>query len=192
MKRWAAAALLVVLGATASPATAAGTGGIEVTPIPGVVEGRQVTAYHVELPRKGDRTVEFALRNVTKAPRTARLYVAGATRGTSAFDVGAAGSTPYVRYPDQQLTLEPGELRRERFTLVAPEELPDSEVLAAVVVEVSTGSLVQRAATLIYLEPEKPWDVPVVALVAGALVILLGAAVISVRQRERIPPEFQA
>ena len=194
MRRTLAGGLTAVLLLLLSlPAGAAGTGGIEVSPIPGVKDGRQITAFHVELPRKGSRQVEFAVRNVVKEPRSARIYVAAATRSGKSFDVGAAGSSPYASYPDQTVTLKAGELRRERFTIGLDRRLerPEGTVLAAVVVEVSSGSLVQRAATLIYLKPQKPWSIPAVSVVAAGLVLLVGFGVISARQRERIPPEFR-
>lgn len=201
MKRAAAglaAVLFLLLGlplslllVTAAPATAAGTGGIEVTPVPAVSHGRQVTAFHVHLPRRGTSDVAMTLRNVTKSPRTGRVYVASATPDGNTYDIGGAGSTPYVRFPDATVTLAAGEVRKTHFSIgLRGRHRPGRTVYAAVVVEVGGGSLVQRAATLIYLEPQKPLDLPLIGVIGVGLVVLMGAAVITARSHERVPPGF--
>ncbi len=62
------AAVVAFLLLLAVPAGAAGTGGVEVTPLPGIVDGKQVTAFHVRMPRSGTSEVPFALRNLTGEP----------------------------------------------------------------------------------------------------------------------------
>ena len=66
-------AALLALSATA-PSRAAGTGGVEISPYPGVVDGKQVTAFHVTVPRsEGSTSVRYSLRNTTTAQKSARL-----------------------------------------------------------------------------------------------------------------------
>lgn len=195
LPRLAAALALAVIGlSAASPALAAGTGGIEVTPLATGKNGRAATAFHVDLHRKGSTKVSFALRNVADAPRTGRIYVAEAHRAAGGqYDVGSAGSSPYVSYRDQQVSLRAGEVRRETFTVArGSRPMPKNRVYAAVVVEVANGAVVQRAATLIYLEPQKPFDLPIVAVIGVALVLVMGAAVVSARSHERVPPGFDS
>ena len=179
-RRWrravfAAAACVLLAG----PAHGAGTGGIEVTPVPGVVDGKQVTAFHVTLPTTGTTQQRFALRNITTEERAARIYAASARRdGKGGFSIGDPGSSPYVRLPDRTVTLQPAEVRAETFDVVAPsKDRPGEETYAAVVLEVQRGSIVQRAATLVYVAPgEKSSAPPWLLVVAGSL---LGLALLA-------------
>lgn len=179
--RRGAVALLTALAVLvpASAATAAGTGGIEVTPLPAIVDGKQATAFHVELPGRGSKDVKFLLRNVESDTREARVYVAGVTKlPDGQFDVGPAGSSPYASYDSRQVTLAKGEQRVETFRVSRPSgDRPDGTTYAALVVEVSNGAVVQRAATLIYLEEAPLLPLPLPVIVAIALVILMGLAV---------------
>ena len=77
-KRVLLAALALVL-TWAAPASAAGTGGIEVSPYPGIVDGHQVTAFHVKVPSRGRATVKYSIRNTTNHAVKGRLYGASAT-----------------------------------------------------------------------------------------------------------------
>ncbi|MCW2606654.1 MAG: hypothetical protein JWO60_1347 [Frankiales bacterium] len=174
----------LALSGLAAPAHAAGTGGIEVTPIPGVVDGEQVTAFHVRVPNDGSRTVPFALRNLTRNPRKARLYAASAARqpdGT--FTVGAAGSSPHATLADEPVTLRSQEVQRRTLVVKgAVEKL----TYAAVVVEVRTGSVVTRAATLVYLRPEQDRHTPfLLGLGAAAVALAAGTGVVVVGRRRR-------
>ncbi len=184
--RAAAFAVLLVL-ATAAPAAAAGTGGIEVTPIPGVVDGRQVTAFRVALPGDGTKPVEFALRNITDQPRSARVYAAAARPdGQGGFTVGDAGSSQYVSLDDRTVQLSPQEVQVETFDVIAADERPTERVYAAVVVEVQQGAIVQRAATLVYIAPGRALSLPVlVVLAAAGLLALAGLGVLVVAVRRR-------
>ncbi len=190
--RAAAVGVLVVL-AGASPAAAAGTGGIEVTPLPGVVDGKQVTSFRVELPSDGTDGVEFALRNITDAPKSARLYTARARPdGKGSFTIGDAGSSPYVRLDDRTVQLAPQEVRAERFTVAAPDERPTQQVYAAVVVEVQQGAIVQRAATLVYISPGRGVSLPLLLVLGAAALILLGGLSVLLAARRRRTQEEPA
>ncbi|MCW2615923.1 MAG: hypothetical protein JWN08_2917 [Frankiales bacterium] len=180
-----ACVLLVLLAVPAPTASAAGTGGIEVTPVPGEVDGRPVTSFRVEVPGDGERRIPFLLRNVEPGERSARLFVAPVTRAGESFALGRADGSPYVSFEAQDVTLAEGESRQLSFT-VRGGELPADEVLAAVVVQVGNGSVVQRASTLIYLSPGRRVPLPVLLLVvAGVLVAAAGTAVALVGRRRR-------
>lgn len=176
----------------ATPAGAAGTGGIEVTPLPAVVDGEQVTAFRVELPGSGEDEVPFLLRNVEDGERSATVYAARASRSPDgSYAVGDAGSSPYVSYERREVTLAEGEQREESFVLRRPEgDSPSGEQYAAIVIEVGNGSVVQRAATLVYIDPGTalPVSLPVlVVLVAVALALAAAAAWAVVARRRRRP-----
>lgn len=166
-------------------ARAAGTGGIEVTPLPAIVDGEQVTAFHVELPGRGSKEIPFLLRNVENGERTASVYAADVTRAENgAFDVSDAGSSPYVRYEQRTVTLAPGEQRRETFALERPNAAsPSEETFGAIVVEVSNGSVVQRAATLVYVNPGTRLPLPLLIVLVALLLIAVTAVTITVYAR---------
>jgi hypothetical protein len=180
------AALLVALGAvllTGGSAGAAGTGGIEVSPYPGVVDGHQVTAFHVKVPTSGRTTVRYSLRNTTDAPVSGRLYAASATPdGHGGWAVGSAGSARFVRFPDQQVTLTPHETRIASFTVAGK---VSGTQHAAIVVEVRQGSVVARAATLVYLTRGRVVPLPVLVVGAAVLVLLVAGAGLLVASRRR-------
>lgn len=174
-------ALLAVLTALlpAQPGYAAGTGGIEVTPLPAIVDGEQATAFHLDLPGRGSKDVSFLLRNVESGERTATVYTAAVTKlPGGGYDVGPAGSSPYVSYRKQSVTLGTGDQRVDRIRVSRPAgDRPAGTVYAALVVEVSNGSVVQRAATLIYLEEAPLLPVHLAVIIAITLILLLGLAV---------------
>lgn len=176
----AGAAALTLLAAV--PATAAGTGGVEVSP-----PGEGATSFRIDVPSRGGIDVPFALRNVggDGLPRSARVYVAAVTRSGDGFVLGDPGSSPWVEMSDQHVTLNPAERREESFRVTGG-ELPDGEVLAAVVVEVTEGAVVQRASTLVYLSSGRQIPLPVLLLsIATALVVLAGAGVVVAGRRRR-------
>lgn len=179
MRRLLAATLLLLLALPAAPSQAAGTGGIEVSPYPGVVGGRQVTAFHVS---DGSATVQYSLRNTTGKAVKGRMYAASATPdGNGGWTIGDAGSTTELDLADQQVSLAPKETRlasfRTRFT-------GDHAVHAAVVVEVKQGAVVSRAATLVYLSPGDAVPMPVLVVASAVLLLLLaGAGVVWARRR---------
>lgn len=188
--------VLAVLGSLlmTGPARGAGTGGIEVTPLPAMVDGEQVTAFRVELPAYGSKEVSFLLRNVEEGERTARLYAARATQSADgSFDVGDPGSSAVVSYPTQVVTLAEGEQRVERFTVERPEgDQPSELTYSAIVVEVSNGAIVQRAATLVYVQPGRqlPAPLPVlIVLVAAALIGAVAVGLALVARRRRSAPD---
>ena len=187
------ALLVVALLAVVSVrgASAAGTGGIEVTPVPAVEDGQPVTTFRVEVPRDGVTEVPYLLSNVEDEPRSARIYAARVTSVDGNFSLDDAGSSPYISMEDREVTLQPGEVREETFEVSpGPDGPPDGEAYAAVVVEVRNGAVVQRANTLIYLKPAPRVPLPLlVLLVAVVLVALVGAGVAVVGRHHPIDDE---
>jgi hypothetical protein len=141
-----------------------------------------VTAFHVKVPTRGSTTVRYSVRNTTGAPVHGRLYAASATSdGHGGWTVGGPGSSRNVGLPDQQVSLAPHETRMRTFTVHGK---VDGTQHAAVVVEVKQGSVVTRAATLVYLQRGR--RVPLPVLLVGAAVLLLalvGTALVWVRRR---------
>jgi hypothetical protein len=165
----------------ALPAQAAGTGGIELSPYPGVVDGRQVTAFHVAVPTRGTTHVRYSLRNTKGTAVQGRLYAASATPdGHGGWAIGGAGSARFVRFPDRAVTLKPHETRLASFRVSGD---VSGKRYEALVVEVRQGSVVTRAATLVYLTRGRVVPLPVL-LVGGAVLVLLlvGGAVVVVRR----------
>jgi len=134
------------------------------------------------VPTRGKAKVKYSLRNTTDHAVRGRLYAASAQPdGHNGWTVGGAGTSTYVGLPDQQVSLAPHETRLETFTVHGKVEGTQH---AAVVVEVTQGSVVTRAATLVYLERGR--TVPLPVLIVGAAVLLLlaaGGAVLLVRRR---------
>lgn len=167
------------------PALAAGTGGVDISPYPGVKDGKQITAFHVRVPSRGHDTVRYALRNTTAKPATARLFGARATRTNDTFTIGPAGSSPYLVFPDRSVTLKPNETRIESFRVQpGPDGRPKGKAYAALVVEVKNGSVIQQAATVVYLEPGRLVPLPLlVVIIAVGLLVLMGAGLLLSRRR---------
>src|SRR5688572_12437161 len=182
-----AAVLAVVLLMVPAPvALAAGTGGIEVTPVPSRVDGKAVTVFRVEVPREGSVDVPYLLSNVEDGDRTARVYVARVRKVDGNFSLDGEGSSPYVSMEDRSVTLEAEEVREETFRVApGPDGPPDSEEYAAVVVEVRNGSVVQRANTLIYLTPAPRVPLPLLILILAVLLVAVVGAGVAVTVRRR-------
>lgn len=183
-----AVVVLALFAALAVPDAghAAGTGGIEVTPLPSMQDGRAVTTFRVDVPAGGTREVPFTVSNVVDEPRSATVYVARLTRSSEGdFAVDETTPSPYVSMPQQVVTLAAGEVRESSFAVSAPDgERPDEQSYAAVVVEVQQGSVVTRASTLIYLEPGGGVSLPLLlVVVAVVLVVLAGVAFAAVARR---------
>jgi hypothetical protein len=180
--RTAVLAVLLVPGA----ALAAGTGGVDISPYPGVINGKQVTAFHAKVPSQGTSTVQYALRNTTGKPATARLFAAKASRDSKgSFTIGAAGSSPYVTFADQQVTLAPHETRIGSFRIKpGPGGRLKGTAYGALVVEVKNGAIIQQAATVIYLEPGRLVPLPLLlVLIATALLVVAGLGFLVVRRK---------
>ena len=164
---------------------AAGTGGVELSPYPGVKDGKQVTAFRATVPRRGSVDVRYSLRNTTDAPRTARLYAASATKQADGqWSIGDAGTSPYISgFSTRSVTLRPGEVQIKQFQVSG--DVRDGQA-SALVVEVTAGSVTQRAATLVYLTRGPVLPVPVL-LAIGALLVALcaGIAILVVRRQRR-------
>jgi hypothetical protein len=185
--RLARAAVVVVLAlllptGLAAPAWAAGTGGIDLSPYPAIVDGRQITAFHTDVPSRGSVSVRYSLHNVTKQPRTVRVYAASATRNGGSFSVGTAGSSPYLTFPTRTVTLAGGETQLGTFTVHGPVH---GTTYGALVVEVTTGSITQRAATLVYLKKGRTVPVPLLLTLLAVLALALAGGAVSVVARRR-------
>lgn len=175
-------AVLLVLTPSAG-VLAAGTGGIEISPYPGVVKGKQVTAFHVTVPRTGSATVRYSLRNTTNSPRTARLYAASATRNGKAWAIGDPATSPYLDFPTRTVTLKGNAIELASFRVRGT---IDKKAYGALVVEVTNGSVTQRAATLVYLTRGPLVSLPVlVVLIAVGLLLVAGVAVLLARRRQQ-------
>ncbi|MBC7679748.1 MAG: hypothetical protein H7233_12290 [Pseudorhodobacter sp.] len=174
-----AAVALVLLGtlATAGVASAAGVGGVEVTP-------RQGSSFHVTAPPNGTADEEFTVRNIGRTTATVRLYTASAdSTDSGGWSVGGAGSAPWLELPAASVTLQPGQSRDLRFTVLGSDDSRNG----AVVVEQGTGTVVQRAATLVYATPGRAVPLPwLILAVAVGLLGLAGVGVaIGARRRDR-------
>lgn len=184
MTRRALALLLTLLtvGLLALPAQAAGTGGIELSPYPGVVDGRQVTAFHVAVPTRGTTHPRYSLRNTRGVAVQGRLYAASATPdGHGGWSIGGAGSARFVRFSDRTVTLKPHETRLASFAVSGD---VSGKRYEALVVEVRQGSVVTRAATLVYLTRGRVVPLPVLLVGVAVLALLLvGGALVVVRRR---------
>ena len=179
---------LALLSGFASTSAAAGTGGIEVTPIPSTHNGKAITTFSVELPTSGSKQIRYTLRNLDRTVRSARVFAAKVTLTGGNFSLGTAGSSPYVSDPDRTVTLQPGQIEQRSFTVKAGPR-PPGKVYAAIVVEVRHGSVVQNAATLITLKPAHRQPLPslpvllvILAVVAVALAGL--GLLVAVRRRQ--------
>lgn len=182
------AVVVALLLLVAGSAQGAGTGGIEVSPYPGSVGGHQVTAFHTAVPSRGSVSVRYSLRNTTAASVSGRLYAASAVPdGKGSFVVGDAGSSPYLSFKTQQVTLAPQEIRIASFRVHGH---VSGRRYAAVVIEVRGGAVVQRAATIVYLSAGRrvPLPVIVVLLALGVLAVAaVGWLVTARRRRARLP-----
>jgi hypothetical protein len=170
-------AVLLVL-AVGAPASAAGVGGVEVTPSHG-------SSFSVRAPRNGTSTEAFTLRNIGTTPATVRLYGADAREVDGAWSVGGAGSASWLALPDEAVTLAPGEKRAMTFSVRGG----GAARTGAVVVEQSAGTVVQRAATLVHETTAPPVPLPLL-LVAAAVALLLaaGTGVAAVARRRGVVP----
>lgn len=177
---------LVVLVLPTAPAGAAGTGGLELSPDPAAAaEGDPVARFEVDVPSRGEVTESFVLRNVTDEPRTARLYTAEVREVDGTLQVGAEGSSRWARLASQEVTLGPGEVRTGSFS-VQGGELPDGGAMAAVVLEVGDEGVVQRAATMVYLDDGRQVPLPVLLVVVAVALVALSAAAWAQVRRQRV------
>src|SRR5207302_6782178 len=112
--------------------------------------------FHVIVARNGVTTTGFALHNAATETVTVRIYAAGATRKPDgSFSVGDAGGAPWVRLDQQAVPIDPGDTRHFAFDVADPGLPEGTEAYAAVVEEVSQGSLNLRAATIVYARVPK-------------------------------------
>jgi hypothetical protein len=180
-------ASVAALMSSAPAASAAGTGGVELTPIPTVDKhGKAVTAFHVHTGTQA----RFALRNLTDHVATVRVYAAAATRSsTGAYSIGGSGSARWVELPAQTVTMAAHAVQY-RSMQISTKNIPKGTAYGAVVVEQVRGTVAQRAATLVYLDRGTVSPVRRALLPIGIAVGLL-ALVIAVhgllRMRRRQP-----
>lgn len=169
---------VVALAATTGPAHAAGVGGVEVTPPDG-------TSFRVSAADGETARQSFTLRNVTDVPATVRLYGAAAEQpaGSDAWSVAGAVSADWLGLPDQRVTLAAGESREMSFTV----RFGEQDRTGAVVLELGDGTVVQRAATLVYAETAAPLPVPLLlaALAVGLVAVAAAAWSVAARGRPR-------
>ena len=153
----AAAAGLALLW-IAGPAVPAGLAGVELTPDKGPTDPATgpATAFHVRVPDGGATQSGFLLRNLVDTPRTVRIYAAEATGTPPDLKVGGPGGARWIDIADQEVTLTPGESRRVTFRITDPGAPRGTEVYGAVVMEAKEGSVVTRAATVVYAEVGPP------------------------------------
>lgn len=172
---------------TATPAGAAGAGGVEVSPLRAGSDGHPATAFHVRVAGTSRQTERFLVRNLTQSPRVVRLYAADVRRDEAGtFTVAGPGSSELVALPTQTLSLKPQQ-RLELSMDITPKAGLHGTDYAAVVVEVPGAAVVTRAATLVYVEGEIGTSAGVswwqIAAAAAAAAIV--AAVLFVRHRRR-------
>ena len=168
----APAAGLMAATAAAGPVSAAGTGGVELTPVaptPG-------TAFHVTAGPHRPARLAFDLRNVGSVAADAHIYPAAASRNGTAYAVGGPGTARWIALPDQVVHLEPGATRHVEVGVDATRAPAGRLVYGAVVQEpVGDAAVRPRVATLVYLQrsgrsaPTRPlvWLVLAFLLVAG-------------------------
>lgn len=174
--------LLLALLPAASPATAAGTGDIELVPAPR--DGQQQSSFRV-LP--DEDAITFDLMNLAKEPRSVRLYPASATESPGgAISTGAEGSAPWLRLPAQEITLAGQEVRTVTAALDLA-LLPEGErQLGVVVLEALQGAVTVRVATLVTVDPHEPSELPLwLLVVAGGSIATTGLGVLLARRRRR-------
>lgn len=182
-----AAAVTASLWLGAGSALAAGTGGIALSPAQSGGAG-VVTAFHVAL-RAGQTTVEhFLLRNLTDRTAMVSLYAASASRGGSgAWSIGGPGSAPWIGIPTQPVRLRAHQSRWYSFR-VTRAAAPRGRGLTygAVVLSQGSGTVVERAATLVYLDRLGPSTLPR-ALLPIVFAVALVAAGFLLHARRRRP-----
>lgn len=193
MLRRLATTLLVTLLAvpllSTGTALASGTGGVDISPYPGSVNGRQVTAFHVDVPESGPAIVRYSVRNTTDKVATARVFSAAAERTPSGgWSIGTATSAPFLGLRDTVVTLRPHESRITSFKAL----MPAHASYGAVVVEVKSGSIVQQAATIVYLRSaveaaQGAGPAEVIVIIAAILIAsaAIGVGFSRVRRRRR-------
>lgn len=180
-----AAAVLVLVGA-AAPAGATGTGGIELVPVQRSAKGAAASSFDVDVPSRGAVAVRYRLRNIADTPRSAHLFSAAVTQTDGNYSLGAPGSSPFVQLAEHDVTLQPGESREESFSVhPGPHGRPGGDQLAAVVLQVRNGAVVQRVNTLVRLHRGRLVPLPLLLVLVAAGLLLIGAAAVVVVVRSR-------
>lgn len=179
-----AAGLLLSGGGRA--AWAAGTGGIELNPVPALTpSGQPVNAFRISLRAGAVSHQQMLLRNVQAADASARVYAASATTSPSGeYNVGGPGTAAWIGFQPLTLTLHPGEQRTVDFTV----SRPPKGVSGALVVEVTKGAVTERAATLVLVTRVGPDPALPILLVLLAAALVLGSGALVFRHRKPSPP----
>ncbi|MGB8650468.1 MAG: hypothetical protein WCD35_07375, partial [Mycobacteriales bacterium] len=106
--------------------------------------------------------------------------------GHGSWTIGEAGSSPYLSLKEQQLSLAPHDIRFATFTVHAgPHGRPSGKAYGAVVIEVRRGSVVQRAATLVYLRRGRTVPLPLLLVIVAVAVLVAAGAAVAVASRRR-------
>lgn len=168
----AAAAVACLLTVPAPTALAAGVGTLELLPLEG-------SAFHLTVSGRPVQQ-QFTLRNIGTKPTSGVLYAAAARRTDSGgWSVSGDGSATWIKLPRQTVSLTPGQSKALTFTVDA--ERPRT---GAVVLEQAGGSVVQRAATLVYVKKSRVITLPrALVLLAIVLLTAAGGAVLVVRRQ---------
>lgn len=168
---------LAALIAGAGAAQAGATSGVSLSPVPAFDdEGRRQTVFRISLTPEGEERARFTVSNLTEQVQQARVYVASAEQGPGGgYDVGGPASARHLKMETQDLTLQPRETRMLEFIALAGTLEAGTSTTDAIVLEQESGSVVERAASLVYLKVER--GLPVVPL---ALVVFAAACITAV------------
>src|SRR3954471_11324895 len=172
----AGAAVAMVVGA-ATPVGAAGTGGVELTPV-APTDG---TAFHVVASAGHPGVLAFELRNISGAPAEAHLYPAAVSRTGTAYSVSSSGTASWIALPDQIVHLDAGESRHFEAS-VDSAAAPPGQVVYGAVVQENLGDVAvrRRVATLVYLTRHERGGPPTPLAWLVLATMLLGAAALAV------------
>jgi len=178
-----AIAMLTIPG---QAAWAAGTGGIELNPVPPLTpSGQPVNAFHVSLRSGQVGHQRMLLRNVQAADASARIYAASATASPAGeYGIGGPGSAPWLGLQPFTVTLHARQQQTVDFTV----RRPHAGVAGALVVEVTRGSITERAATLVLVTRRGPDRTRPLLLISVAAVLVVGAGALAYRHRMHSPP----
>jgi hypothetical protein len=163
------AALAIGGVALAGSASAAGTGGVDLAPADGQ------SAFHVPLRYGEHATVRFVLRNLRGRPVSAEVYAASATPDGGSYSIGGVSSAPWLSLPATSVQLGAHASRTMSFTVrrETPSSAPTS--YGAIVLQVAHGTIIERAATLVYLQRRGADMVQRILLPALAAALLIAA-----------------
>lgn len=171
-------------------ALAAGTAGVDLSPAQ-LTGGGVVTAFHVSLRAGQTSEQHFLLRNLTGHPAAVQLYGAAAYHAKNgAWSIGGPNSAPWIGIRLQSVRLRAHQSRWYSFRVVrAAAPRGRGLVYAAVVLSSGSGTIVERAATLVYLDRLGPSTLPraLLPIVLAMILVAAGALVHARRRRQGVP-----